>query len=120
MRRKKVIVGCIGGMVRSSGICDILRNGYAVDAIAFSLVNMSREAQDELLDWADHCIVVEPRLENEVPEQYQDAWYSSPVWTYGTILFNLGADIWGNARAPELRKIILDRIASGELDQVIK
>ena len=110
----KVLTICIGGMVRSSGISDVLRNDMGIDSVAISAINNKPETVDMLCQWADIIVPVEPRYENEVDKEHLDKWTSCNMWkdeySAKRRVMNLGADIWGNARHPELRNIIKSRI----------
>ena len=101
-------------MVRSSGIADVLRNDMGIDAIALSSINNKPETMEMLCEWADLVIPVEPRYEHKVPAEYKHKWENCKMWdekfNHKRKVLNLGADIWGNARHPELRAQIVNRI----------
>ena len=105
----KIIVCCLGGVCRSVGLCDILRNDHGIDAFAVGLCNTTAEGQAFLYEWADRIIVVEPQDAESVPEQYQETWSNAevwnPKWDAKRKVIDIGPDVWGKARHPELRAI---------------
>jgi predicted protein tyrosine phosphatase len=110
----KVLTVCIGGMVRSAGIADVLRNDKGIDSIALSAINNTPETMDMICEWADLIIPVEPQYKHKVPEQYRIKWESCKMWDakydHKRKVFDLGPDVWGNARDPILRKKIVEQI----------
>lgn len=110
----KILTICIGGMVRSSGISDVLRNDMGIDSVALSAINNHDGTMSMMCEWADVIVPVEPQFENEVPNEYKHKWENCKMWDEKfknkRKVMNLGADIWGNARHPELRQIIKSRI----------
>lgn len=107
----KVLTVCIGGVVRSVAIADVLRNNHGIDAIPLSAVNNSKETFEMLCDWADKIIMVEPRDAGTIPPQYKGKWQNCYTWECEkTEVFDIGLDKWGSARHPELTKLINNRI----------
>lgn len=110
----KILTVCIGGMVRSAGISDVLRNDMGIDSVALSAINNHDDTMVMMCEWADVIVPVEPQYENEVPNEYKFKWGNCKMWDTGfnnkRKVMNLGADVWGNARHPELRQIIKTRI----------
>lgn len=110
----KVLTICIGGMVRSAGISDVLRNDMGIDSVALSSINNTPETMTMMCEWADLIVPVEPQFEHQVPNEYKSKWESCKMWDdkykHKRKVLNLGADIWGNARHPQLRQIIKNRI----------
>lgn len=110
----KVLTVCIGGMVRSAGISDVLRNDMGIDSVALSSINNTPETMEMMCEWADVVVPVEPRYEHQVPNEYKAKWENCKMWdekfNHKRKVLNLGADVWGNARHPELREIIKSRI----------
>ena len=114
MTKKKVLVVCIGGTVRSVGVKDYLNGNKSCDALAASAIWQSHETMATLCDWADMIIPVEPQDLPEGPAQYKEQWARCFMWEpqYDSKrkVLNLGPDIWGNARDPKLQEIIKLRI----------
>ena len=114
MTKKKVLVVCIGGTVRSVGVKDYLNGNMACDALAASAIWQSHETMATLCDWADLIVPVEPRDLPDGPEQYRERWARCFMWEpqydQKRKVFNLGPDVWANARHPDLQAEIARRI----------
>lgn len=110
----KILTICIGGVVRSVGLADVLKNNYSQDAVALSSINNSDETMAMMCEWADLICPVEPRYEHKVPEQYKNKWENCKMWDtkYDTKrkVFNIGEDVWGNARDTNLVNLIQSKI----------
>lgn len=112
--KKKVLTVCIGGTVRSVGLKDYLNGNCRCDALAASAIWQGPETMRILCDWADLIVPVEPRDLPKGPEQYKDRWAASPMWDAKydgkRHVFDIGPDVWGNAREGQLQGLIASRI----------
>ena len=114
--RTKVLTVCIGGTVRSVGIKDILNGSFGCDALAASHFWQSHGTMAMLCTWADLIIPVEPRDLPKGPDQYRESWRDCIMWNpeydHKIRVMDLGPDVWGNARNPELSKLIHSKLAN--------
>ena len=112
--KRKVLCVCIGGTVRSVGIKDALNGTYGCDALAASAIWQSADTMWMLCTWADLIVPVEPRSLPKGPIQYEKAWWACAMWEREfdskRKVFDLGPDVWGNARDSALQGIIRARI----------
>ena len=115
--KKKVLVVCIGGTVRSVAIKDMLNSCHNCDALAASAISQSPETMRMLCDWADLIVPVEPRElpRNTGSSPHQEKWGScvmwSDEWAFKLKVLDIGPDKWGNARHPELSELIRPQLA---------
>lgn len=116
--KKKVLTVCIGGVVRSVGLKDVLNGHFNCDGIAASAVWNDHETIRMLCRWADIVIPVEPRNLPQGPEEYKAAWNSCPMWDTEfdgkRRVIDLGPDIWGNARDGNLKNLCLAKLKGFE------
>ena len=114
-RKLRVLCVCIGGTVRSVGMKDVLNGDFRCNAIAASAVWQDEETLDLLCRWADRIVPVVPQdwSHHACPERDSNRWRQSAMWkdehAAKVRVANLGEDIWGNARHPELRKLCVSK-----------
>ena len=115
MTKKKVLVVCLGGTVRSVAIKDMLNCSHNCDALAASAISQDYTTMTMLCDWADLIVPVEPRNLPLGPVKYDGVWFNCTIWNseynHKRRTLNVGPDIWGNARHPELSELIRPQLA---------
>lgn len=90
--KKKILVVCRGGNVRSVTIAYVLKYQYGQDALACGWEPNAPETQTMLMDWADIIIIVQAHFKEYIPEKYWDK----------LRLIDTGEDIWGMSLHPQL------------------
>lgn len=95
---KKFLCICEGGNVRSATLATILKDEYAVDALAAGYHRNSIETLNMLVAWADVVVC----FDGVILRKYSDK----------AILFDIGPDAWGRASHPECIGIIREKIES--------
>ena len=76
----KILCICERGNSRSVALAWILKDGMNQEAIAVGLRTMGQETKDLLFRWADRIILVDKRLEFEIPEEFR---HKTKVWDVG-------------------------------------
>jgi hypothetical protein len=94
---------------------DVLCGTFSCNAIAASAVWQDSETLEMLCKWADLIVPVVPRdfVHVGAPDRDNDKWKMSVMWNTEFAskvrVANLGEDVWGNARHPELRALCVQR-----------
>lgn len=115
MSKKKVLAVCIGGTVRSVAIKDMLNSFHNCDALAASAIAQSYGTMKMLCEWADVIIPVEPQDLPFGPEKFKASWAECVMWIeeydHKRRVLNIGPDVWGNARHPDLSELIRPQLS---------
>lgn len=95
----KILCICEQGNVRSVTLARLLKHrGH--ETIAAGTKRNSPETLEMLINWADKTYIVEKALADELPKNLKDK----------VLVFELGADIWGEAMHPDLVKLIEEKL----------
>lgn len=101
-KRRKILIQCQGGQVRSVAFKFLLTYRYGHEALTCGWESNSPETRRMLYDWADTIIVVEGCYAGKVPEEYQDK----------MMVLEVGPDVYGNAFHPVLQEKVNQLIRS--------
>lgn len=90
--KKKILTVCSAGLVRSVGICDVLKVHFDADAIPVGIDANEKETLEMLYKWADWIVLMMHIWEGRIPLEYRSKIKVCPV----------GEDTYGNSRNREL------------------
>lgn len=83
----KILCICERGNSRSVALAYLLKDGLNQDAIAMGIHTAGDDTKEMLYQWAESIILVDKRLEEEIPEQYH---HKMVIWDVGPDRYFLG------------------------------
>lgn len=95
-RRKRFLVICEGGVVRSASLATVLRWDFQQDAVPLSGAKSGQEAIDLLSEWSEYIVVMWNPAVDRIEKKY----------AHKIRIFDIGPDVWGNPMDPKLRQIV--------------
>jgi hypothetical protein len=92
----------------------VLKGTYGLDAFSASSHWQSRDTMLMLCRWADLIVMVEPRVLCAHSKVNQPRWDACAAWEpefdAKRLIFDVGADVWGNPLDPAYHIMIKARI----------
>ncbi len=88
------------GMVRSVALSYILKTYQGLDVLSCGVIHNTSETLHLLYTWADKIFVLESKIKESIPEEFQEK-----VW-----VLDVGEDRWLNPLHPELQTMLADGI----------
>lgn len=92
----KIVCVCAAGNVRSVGLARVLKGdvGGRHDAVAIGHQTAGEELKSLLFNWADRIVVMTEGIRSHVPAEH----------AHKLLVCEVGPDVYGDPRNPELRK----------------
>jgi len=114
LKARKILCVCEVGSSRSVACAFVLRAKYQADALACGWKFNSEDTLRMLCAWADGIIVMQQRMQQQIPDTFQEK----------VLVVDVGPDLWYNSLHPELLTkvdlLLLDKLNSSESTSIFK
>lgn len=101
----KVLTMCQGGHVRSVALKYLLKYVYGHDVLACGWESNTQETREMLYRWADVIVIMQPEMEQYVPQEHHNAGDRRKLLCY-----DVGPDNYGSPFHPSLQQGLREMI----------